>query len=193
VKWTSFGTAEPLATAFSTLGMHWVAGIISLGRSSRPRRCWCIPAGQPRIFFLHGARRLLPAWASKWHRSTYAARDHHPDGAVVATFATFLNINEVVDWTNIGTLFAFVLGGHRRRRAAANNPTGPRPVPDALVPWVPLFAVIMCSYLMVQLPESVGALRHLAGHRPAHLLVYGMRHSILQKRLAAPACGLPRP
>jgi len=91
----------------------------------------------------------------------------------------------VVELTNFGTLFAFVLvaiGVVVLRRV---DPGRHRPFRTPLVPWVPLFAVIMCTYLMVQLPRvtwerfviwlAIGLLIYF---------IYGMRHSILQKRLA---------
>jgi len=85
VKWTELGTAEPLATAFR----RWACtggGIISLGRSLRPRRCWWYSSWASR------------ASSSPWRATAccrpglesapevpHAARDHHPDGRVVAS------------------------------------------------------------------------------------------------------------
>jgi APA family basic amino acid/polyamine antiporter len=187
VKWTELGTAEPLATAFSALGMHWVAGIISLGAVFATTSVLVVfQLGQPRIFFSMARDGLLPAWASKVHPKY---RTPHVTtiltGAVVATFATFLNINEVVELTNIGTLFAFVLVAIGVVVLRRTNPDRPRPFRTPFVPWVPLFAVIMCTYLMVQLPRvtwerfviwlAIGLLIYF---------IYGVRHSILQKRLA---------
>jgi APA family basic amino acid/polyamine antiporter len=187
VKWTELGTAEPLATAFSTLGMHWVAGIISLGAVFATTSVLVVfQLGQPRIFFSMARDGLLPAWASKVHPKY---RTPHVTtiltGAVVATFATFLNINEVVELTNIGTLFAFVLVAIGVVVLRRTNPDRPRPFRTPFVPWVPLFAVIMCTYLMVQLPWvtwvrfifwlAIGLLVYFA---------YGIRHSVLRARAA---------
>ena len=109
--------------------------------------------GQPRIFFSMARDGLLPQWAAKVHPKY---RTPHVTtiltGAVVATFATFLNINEVVELTNIGTLFAFVLVAIGVVVLRRTDPDRPRPFRTPFVPWVPLFAVVMCTYLMLQLP-----------------------------------------
>ena len=66
--------------------------------------------GQPRIFFSMARDGLLPPWAARVHPKY---RTPHITtiltGVFVAVFAGVANINEVVELTNIGTLFAFVL------------------------------------------------------------------------------------
>ena len=185
LNWKDLGTAEPLATAFSGLGMHWAAGIISLGAVFATTSVLVVfQLGQPRIFFSMARDGLLPPWAAKIHR-TY--RTPHVTtmltGAAVAIFATFMNINEVVELTNIGTLFAFVLVAIGVIVLRRTNPDRARPFRTPLVPWVPLFAVVMCGYLMLQLPRvtwvrfvvwlGVGLLIYFS---------YGIRHSVLRRR-----------
>jgi APA family basic amino acid/polyamine antiporter len=188
LKWDQLGTAEPLATAFSALGMHWAAGIIALGAVFATTSVLVVfQLGQPRIFFSMARDGLLPAWAARVHPKY---RTPHVTtiltGAVVATFATFLNINEVVELTNIGTLFAFVLVAIGVLVLRRTNPDRARPFRTPFVPWVPLFAVIMCTYLMVQLPW-VTWLRFAVwlGLGLLIYIAYGMRHSVLHKRSAA--------
>jgi len=65
VNWKDLGTAEPLATAFSALGMHWAAGIISLGAVFATTSVLVVfQLGQPRIFFSMARDGLLPPWAA---------------------------------------------------------------------------------------------------------------------------------
>jgi APA family basic amino acid/polyamine antiporter len=182
-KWDQLGTAEPLATAFSSQGMHWAAGIISLGAVFATTSVLVVfQLGQPRIFFAMARDGLLPQWAAKVHptyRTPYVTTIL--TGGVVATFATFLNINEVVELTNIGTLFAFVLVAIGVVVLRRTNPDRHRPFRTPLVPLVPALAVVMCSYLMFQLPWvtwirfaiwlAVGLLLYFA---------YGIRHSRLR-------------
>ncbi len=183
LKWDQLGTAEPLATAFSALGMHWTAGIISLGAVFATTSVLVVfQLGQPRIFFSMARDGLLPQWAAKVHPKY---RTPHVTtiltGAVVAVFATFLNINEVVELTNIGTLFAFVLVAIGVLILRRTNPDRPRPFRTPLVPWVPLLAVVMCGYLMLQLPW-VTWIRFVVwlAVGMAIYFMYGVRHSALR-------------
>jgi APA family basic amino acid/polyamine antiporter len=104
----------------------------------------------------------------------------------VATFAAFANIAEVVDLTNIGTLFAFVLVSAGVIVLRKIDPDRPRPFRAPLVPLTPLISIAACLYLMLQLPTltwirfgiwlALGLLIYL---------VYGIRHSRLGRRAAA--------
>jgi APA family basic amino acid/polyamine antiporter len=147
-------TAEPLATAFSSLGMNWTAGIISLGAVFATTSVLVVfQLGQPRIFFSMARDGLLPAWAAKVHPKY---RTPHITtiltGVAVAVFAAIANINEVVELTNIGTLFAFILVSAGIIILRRTNPDHPRPFRTPLVPFVPLLAILTCGYLMIQLP-----------------------------------------
>jgi hypothetical protein len=63
-----------------------------------------------------------------------------------------VDINEAVELTNIGTLFAFILVGLGVIVLRAREPNRPRPSRCPWVPWVPLLGVASCAYLMAQLP-----------------------------------------
>jgi APA family basic amino acid/polyamine antiporter len=154
LPWKELATAEPLATAFSALGMHWAAGIISLGAVFATTSVLIVfQLGQPRIFFSMARDGLLPRWAARVHPKY---RTPHITtiltGAFVAVFATLLNINEVVELTNIGTLFAFVLVSIGIIVLRRTDPGRHRPFRTPFVPLVPLLSVLMCGYLMFQLP-----------------------------------------
>ena len=155
VKWSSLGNAEPLAYAFSSLGMNWTASIIALGAVVATTSA-LVPyqAGQPRIFFAMGRDGLLPAWAAKVHPRY---RTPHVTtiitGIVVALCSSVANINELVELTNIGTLFAFVLVAAGIIILRRIDPDRPRPFRTPLVPWVPLGAIACCGYLMFELPK----------------------------------------
>ena len=89
----------------------------------------------------------------------------------VAVFAAVLNINEVVELTNIGTLFAFVLVAIGVIVLRRTDPDRPRPFRTPFVPFVPMLAVLMCGYLMLELPWVTWVrFCRLAGHRPRVLL-----------------------
>jgi APA family basic amino acid/polyamine antiporter len=154
VPWRELGTAEPLATAFSALGMHWAAGIISLGAIFATTSVLVVfQLGQPRIFFSMARDGLLPAWAAKVHPKY---RTPHVTtiltGVFVAVFAGLANIDEIVQLTNIGTLFAFVLVAVGILILRRTDPNRARPFRTPLVPLVPILAALSCGYLMVPLP-----------------------------------------
>ena len=86
-------------------------------------------SGQPRIFMSMARDGLLPRFfspgsirGSRLHTWAPSSR-----AVFVATFAAFANIAEVVDLTNIGTLFAFVLVSAAWSFPRRIDPNRPRP------------------------------------------------------------------
>jgi basic amino acid/polyamine antiporter, APA family len=156
VKWDQFkGVADPLAKAFSDLGMNWTAGIISFGAVFATTSVLLVfQLGQPRIFFSMARDGLLPPWAAKVHPKY---RTPHVTtiltGVFVAVFAAVTNINEVVELCNIGTLFAFVLVAAGIMVLRKTDPSHPRPFRTPCVPVVPLLAILTCGWLMTELPN----------------------------------------
>jgi len=155
VRWDKLGNAEPLAYAFESLGMTWTAGIIAAGALVATTSAM-VPyqVGQPRIFFSMARDGLLPAWAAKVHPRF---RTPHVTtlltGGLVALCSSATNINELVELTNIGTLFAFILVAVGIMILRHRDPARPRPFRTPWVPLVPLGAVASCLYLMLQLPR----------------------------------------
>ena len=101
-------------------------------------------------------------------------------GAFVGFFAAFADIHEVIELTNIGTLFAFILvaGGVLVLRVREPDRDRPFRVPAA---WVTAPAAILtCGYLMLQLP-GVTWLRFVVWLGVGLLLyaLYGTRRSAL--------------
>ncbi len=111
----------------------------------------------------------------------HAARHHILTGIVVALLRGVANINEVVELTNIGTLFAFVLVSAGVIVLRHVDPHRKRPFRTPLVPLIPLLSIFSCIWLMVQLPIvtwwrfiiwlAIGLLLYFA---------YGYRHSRLR-------------
>jgi APA family basic amino acid/polyamine antiporter len=157
LPWGQLGTAEPLATAFSALGMGWPALIISLGAVFATTSVLVVfQLGQPRIFFSMARDGLLPQVAARVHPKF---RTPHVTtiltGLFVATFAGVANIGEVVDLTNIGTLFAFILVCLGVIVLRLREPDRPRPFRVPFGPWlIPLLGAASCLYLMVYLPPA---------------------------------------
>jgi APA family basic amino acid/polyamine antiporter len=157
--WQQLGTAEPMLTALNLASgnprliaiSHF---IVALGAVLAMTTVLLVfQLGQPRIFFSMARDGLLPPWAARVHPRF---RTPHVTtmltGAFVAFFAAFANIDEVVNLTNIGTLFAFVLVSVGILILRVKDPDRPRPFRTPLVPWVPLASIVTCAYLMIQLP-----------------------------------------
>ena len=105
--------AEPLTLALQhaspTLG--WAVGIVAFGSVIAHTAVLLVfQLGQPRIFFSMARDGLLPPVFYKVHprfRTPHIATIL--TGVFVAAFAAVASIDEMVDLTNIGTLFAFIL------------------------------------------------------------------------------------
>ncbi len=154
LPWDRLGTAEPLATAFSERGLNIAAGVISFGAVIATTSVLLVfQYGQPRIFYAMARDGLLPSWAASVHRKY---RTPHITtmitGAFVALFAAFAPIEEVIELTNIGTLFAFVLVAAGIMVLRRVEPDRVRPFRAPLVPFVPIMAILSCFWLMAGLP-----------------------------------------
>jgi basic amino acid/polyamine antiporter, APA family len=157
--WQQLGTPEPMITALQFAQgppalLKFSRFIISLGAVAAMGSVLLVfQMGQPRIFFSMARDGLLPRVFAKVHpkyRTPYVGTIL--TGLFVATFAAFANIAEVVDLTNIGTLFAFVLVSAGVIFLRRSEPDRVRPFRVPGVPFTPLISIAACLYLMVQLP-----------------------------------------
>lgn len=186
--WRQLDTAEPMLTALQLSGgspklLGFGSFVIALGAVFAMASVLLVfQLGQPRIFFSMARDGLLPPWAAKVHPRF---RTPHVTtiltGAFVATFAAFANIDEVVQLTNIGTLFAFVIVAAGVLVLHYREPSRPRPFRTPWMPFTPLVAIGACLFLMFQLP-LVTWIRFLAwlGFGLLIYLLYGYRHSLLR-------------
>ena len=154
LPWDKLDTAEPLATAFTGLGVNWVVVIISVGALLANASVLLVfQLGQTRIFLSMARDGLLPPWAAAVHPKY---RTPHVStiliGILVAVFAGVMNIDEVAELCNIGTAFAFVLVSAGIIILRKTDPDRPRGFKTPWVPWVPLAAVISCGWLMAIQP-----------------------------------------
>jgi len=188
--WQTLGTPEPMITALQQAEgpaglLTFSRFIIALGAVIAMGSVLLVfQLGQPRIFFSMSRDGLLPKLFSRLHprfRTPYVGTII--TGTFVATFAAFANIAEVVDLTNIGTLFAFVLVSAGVIFLRKSDPDRPRPFRVPGVPYTPIISIVACAYLMFQLPRitwirfGIWLLLGLVIY-----FLYGYRNSVLRKR-----------
>jgi basic amino acid/polyamine antiporter, APA family len=186
--WKNLGTPDPMITALQYSdgppGLIKASRfIVALGAVIAMGSVLLVfQLGQPRIFMSMARDGLLPPFIAKVH-----PRFKTPwvgtiiTGCFVGSFAAFANIAEVVDLTNIGTLFAFVLVSLGVIVLRHTDPKQVRPFRAPWVPVTPLISVAACLFLMLQLPA-------ITWKRFAIWLVlglvlyfaYGSRHSRLR-------------
>jgi basic amino acid/polyamine antiporter, APA family len=191
--WNQLGTAEPMITALqlaegSPRLLSLSRLIVSLGAVIAMSSVLLVfQLGQPRIFMSMSRDGLLPPFLSRVHprfKTPYIGT--MITGLFVATFAAFANIAEVVDLTNIGTLFAFVLVSAGVIVLRRLEPDRVRPFRAPLVPLTPIISIVACLYLMLQLPKLTWIRFGLwLAIGLAIYLLYGVRNSRLGKRAAA--------
>jgi APA family basic amino acid/polyamine antiporter len=154
MPWDKLGVADPLAAALAYVGSNTAAGLVAFGAVFAMTAVLLVfQYGQPRIFFSMSRDGLLPPGFAKVHPKY---KTPHMTtiwtGVVVAAIAAVANINEIVELTNIGTLFAFVLVCAGIIILRYKDPNRPRAFKTPFVPLVPLLGIASCIYLMAGLP-----------------------------------------
>jgi APA family basic amino acid/polyamine antiporter len=147
--------AEPLTMAlqYANLG-SFVVGVVAFGSVVAHTAVLLVfQLGQPRIFFSMARDGLLPASFAKVHPRF---RTPHVTtiltGVAVGVCAMFTSIDEMVDLTNIGTLFAFILVCLGILILRKRDPGRRRAFKTPFVPLVPVLGILSCGYLMLGLP-----------------------------------------
>ena len=176
--------AEPLALAMQYINLNWAAGIVAFGSIiAHTAVLLVLQLGQARIFFSMSRDGLLPRVFSKVHPKF---RTPHINtiiiGVIVAVFASITNIDEMVDLTNIGTLFAFILVCFGVIILRVKDPHRPRSFKVPFSPITPLLGVLACVFLITGLP-AITWLRFVVWLLIGLVVYfsYSMRHSLLHK------------
>jgi len=188
IPWDQLNVPDPLAVALRYVHADWATGILSLGAVAAMTSVLLVfQLGQARIFMSMARDGLLPPWAARIHPKY---RTPHittiVTGVFVGVFAAFAPIGIVLELTNIGTLFAFILVALGIIILRRVDPDRPRPFRTPWVPVLPIISIAFCLYLIVNLP-LVTQLRFVAWLAVGALIYffYSVRHSKVRQRAAA--------
>jgi APA family basic amino acid/polyamine antiporter len=159
VKRLSTEQAEPLTMALNHVApqARWASAVVAFGSVVAHTAVLLVfQLGQPRIFFSIARDGLLPPVFAKVHPRF---RTPHVTtvltGVIVAVFATVMSIDEMVDLTNIGTLFAFVLVCIGITILRYKEPDRVRPFRVPFGAWLlPMLGAVSCVFLMYYLPPT---------------------------------------
>jgi basic amino acid/polyamine antiporter, APA family len=158
VKKLSSEQAEPLTMAMKYATMpNWMVGVVAFGSVVAHTAVLLVfQLGQPRIFFAMSRDGLLPPFFAKVHPKY---RTPHVGtiitGVGVGVTAMFTSLDAMVDLTNIGTLFAFILVCFGIMILRIKDPDRPRSFRVPGGPYLlPLLGVASCIGLAIYLPPS---------------------------------------
>ena len=167
------------------LNLNVAAGIVAFGSIIAHTAVLLVfQLGQARLFFSMSRDGLLPSVFEKVHpkfRTPYI--NTIIIGIVVALFASLANLDEVVDLTNIGTLFAFILVCFGVIILRIKEPHRVRGFKVPFSPVVPLLGVFSCVFLITGL-TTITWLRFVIWLLVGLVIyfTYSFRHSLLHKK-----------
>jgi APA family basic amino acid/polyamine antiporter len=176
-----------VSSAFAERGLRWAEFIIAAaGVAGITSVLLVMMLSGPRVFLAMARDGLVPkaffadihpTFRTPW-KSTIAI------GIFVAVLAGLLPINALLELTNIGTLFAFVVVCTAVLVMRRINPEAHRPFRCPLVPVIPVLGIVLCLMLMMSLP--VGNWMRLIGWMILGLIIYftySRHHSVLGHEL----------
>jgi APA family basic amino acid/polyamine antiporter len=196
VKTMSSEQAEPLTMAMKFVSMpNWMVGVVALGSVIAHTAVLLVfQLGQPRIFFAMSRDGLLPKFFSRVHpRFGTPHISTILTGVAVGVTAMFTSLDAMVDLTNIGTLFAFILVCMGIMILRIKDPDRERPfrVPGGTY-LLPILGALSCVGLAIYLPPS--SWWRFVYWLAAGMVVYvgyGYRHSRLRQAHAVAGAPLP--
>lgn len=175
----------PLSAALERgTGLDWASAVLSLGALiAITSVVLVILYGQTRIFFAMCRDGLLPKSFAVIHpRYGTPARLTLAFGILISILAALVPLAEIVKLVNIGTLFAFVLVNLGVIILRRTKPDMDRPFRTPLVPFFPIIGILLCGWLMKDLPATTW-IRFVIWLAVGMLVYvfYGYKHSRLRE------------
>ncbi|MBK9797162.1 MAG: amino acid permease [Holophagaceae bacterium] len=182
------GVADPIAHAFTAIGMNRISAIVSVGAVVALGSALLVyQMAQPRIFMVMSRDGLLPPWFGR-----VSPRFRTPlnatllTGVIVLLPAGFMNIDEIIELTNIGTLFAFVLVCAGILVLRVRRPLAERRFRAPLVWLTAPLGILFCLWLALGLPRHTWVRFWIwLGLGLLAYFLYSARHSRLRQPAAS--------
>ena len=188
--------AAPVATAFESVGLHWMSDVISVGACiGLTVVVMILMLGQTRVGFAMSRDGLLPTGLARVHpRFGTPGRITLITGVAVAAISGFVELSTLADLVSIGTLFAFVLVSAGVLVLRRTRPDLPRGFRTPAAPVVSVLAVLACVYLMLNLIGETWV-RFVVWLLIGFVIyfAYGRRHSRLARQEDARVASKVRP
>ena len=151
--WDLLGTAAPVSDALNALGLKGTNFWVTLGAlMGMISSLLVFQLGQARVWFAMSRDGLLPKGFGRVHK-----RFRTPDvatwvaGFVVAIPAGIFDIGTLVNLSNIGTLFAFILVSMAVLILRSKQPERTRGFRVPWSPLIPIASIVFCFILMASL------------------------------------------
>lgn len=182
VPYTELATSEPVAFALRYIGLNFGSALVATGAICGITTVLLVLIfGQTRIFLAMARDGLLPEKAVKLHPKH---KTPHiitlTTGVSVALLSGLLPISLIAEMTNAGTLFAFIIAAAGVLILRHTAPEANRPFRCPAVHIIAPLAILMCGFLMYNLPIETWAF--FGAWSILGLLVYflyGRKHSKL--------------
>ncbi len=154
VPYKILNVADPVAVGVNAIGVHWGSVLVDAGVVAGLASVMLVMLfGQSRVLYSMSRDGLLPPWASRIHpRFRTPWITSMVVGCFAAFFSSVLNISELAQLVNIGTLLAFVIVCSGVWVLRARRPNLPRPFKTPWVPWIPILGALISLGMMASLP-----------------------------------------
>lgn len=184
VHYSQLNVPDPIAVAVDAIGLGWFSFIIKIGAIMGLSSVMLVLMyAQTRIFYTMAKDGLLPQFIAKVHPKFQTPHlNTIMVGAIVAVAAGTMPISQLGDLVSLGTLCAFAMVCLCVLYLHFKEPALERPYKTPLKPFVPIAGILLCGYLIAQMPWSTFVqLKFFFLLGLVIYVVYGRRHSLTSK------------
>ncbi|GBG90661.1 hypothetical protein CBR_g51009 [Chara braunii] len=189
VKYTQLNVSNPMAAVVEFTGQKWLTIVVDVGALCGLFSVMMVVfLGQTRIFYSMSKDGLFPAWGGRVNRRTMTpVASTVVIGIFGALLASVVPLDVLADLTSIGTLLAFALVSAGVIILRYTQPHAPRKFVVPGPSWgIPVLSILCCAGLAsFSTLSTLYRLLIWMGIGLIFYFLYGWRHSILGKKIAA--------